>query len=211
MKEFKIPHTFYIAFFLVLAFPISYFASISEIYLNNLTREDILFPLAGLRLSDTAITIILLMLIFWLVERWLWRIKGLPKVLPIPHDLNGRYKGVIISSYDQDKTYEVFIEIEQTMTRVSLALYREASHSETVVASVGKNQEGNWCLYYIYDHKVGSDNSERDMKDHQGVAFLEIFSSGTMLKGNYFNNPRERGRYGTIEARRISRNILGKY
>ena len=211
MKEFRLSPHFYIISILILSIPASCISPLIHQYLNNLDSQNALHQLAGNSLVEVLITIVLVMVFFWLANNWLWRIKGVTKVFPIPHDINGRYKGTLISSYDQDKTYDIYIEIEQTLTKVSLCLYRENSFSKTIIASLGKNEDGKWCLYYIYEHKVSKTDPDKNMKDHVGMAFLEIFNDGAVLKGNYFNNPRDRGRHGTIDAKRVGRNILGKY
>jgi hypothetical protein len=210
MKEFRVPFKYYVIFFLVFIYPIYNISLYIESYLNGLTRADLLFPLAGLRLNDFAIAVILTLFAYWLSDKFLWRIKPLARLLNLPPDLNGRYKGTLVSSYDQDKTYEIFIEIKQSLSRVTLALYRDNSHSETIVAAIGKDVREKWEIYYIYQHMIDPNHPEVSLKDHTGVAFLEVFNSGTLLRGIYYNNP-ERGRFGTIEAKRVDRHLLGRY
>lgn len=79
------------------------------------------------------------------------------------------------------------------------------------MSTIGKNNQGNWELCYLYQNKTTTVNHDEDMKDHGGAAFLEIFENGEILKGNYFNNPRDRGRHGSIDAHRVDKILLGRF
>ncbi len=163
----------------------------------------------------TSTAVVILLAMFWLVDKWLWRIKGVRIILPIPPDINGRYCGDLVSSYDKDKgidkKYKITLEIKQSLTRVKINLYTENSSSYSVVASIGKNNQDNWEISYLYQNKTNTVNHNEDMKDHGGAAFLEIFNAGEILKGNYFNNPRDRGRHGSLDLKYQGKNLLGHF
>lgn len=204
MKQFKLTPSFYIIFSLVLAIPASYIATITQSYLNSLSADNILQRLASMGVIEAPTTVAILLIVFLLIDRWAWRIKGLSSVFGIPHDINGRYEGSLVSSYDESKTYGIVIEIKQFLTEVRINLYTENSASYSIVGTIGKNFQENWSIAYLYQNNTNTVNHDEDMKDHGGAAFLEIFEEGSLLKGNYFNNPRDRGRHGSIEVKRVS-------
>lgn len=211
MKQFKLSAKFYIIYSLVFAVPASWIANSLQTYLTELNPANILHRFAELGIVEAPTTISLLLIGFWLIDQYLWRIKYVSLITSIPRDINGRYEGTLVSSYDLTKTYNIALEVVQSLTNVSVNLYTENSASYTIVAAIGKNNQENWCLSYLYQNKTSTVNHDEDMKDHGGVAMLEIFDKGSTLKGNYFNNPRDRGRHGSIDVKRTSMELLGKF
>jgi hypothetical protein len=214
MRQLSLSYKFYILFSLVLTVPASWIALKLGIYVNTLPTHNFFHYLLSVGVFEAPTTVIILFLFFWLFNNLLWKIPGVVDVLGIPN-INGRYSGELVSSHTENKeqngTYPVIIEIKQTLTTISVYLYTERSCSYSMIASLCKNYNNNHELVYVYQNKTSAMESDSDMRDHHGTAFLQVFEKGVSLTGNYFNNPRERGRYGKITVRRISRKRMGKF
>ncbi len=211
MKQFKLSPTFYIIFSLVLAIPASFVASQAQNYLNTLSQENLLQKLASMGVVEAPTTVVVLLFLFWIIDSCFLKIKGVSRLPGLPYNINGRYEGTLVSSYDETKTYKIILEITQKLTEVSVRLYTENSASYSLVATIGKNNQGNWCISYLYQNNTSTVNHDEDMKDHGGAATLEIMEQGARLKGNYFNNPRDRGRHGSIDAKFVAKKLEGKF
>lgn len=210
MKPFKLGPKFYIIFCLIFSVPFAYVVTVFNAYLLTLSPNNFLNYLASSGIIEVPTTVALLLTLFWVTDNFLWRIKFIQKILDIP-DINGRYEGELVSSYDETKTYPIVLEIKQSLNKISINLFTERSSSYSLTANIGKNNKGSWSVFYIYQNNTSAMNEDEDMKDHNGVALLEIFDLGSNLKGNYFNNPRDRGRYGTINVKRIDSKKMNKY
>jgi hypothetical protein len=206
MRPFKLTAKFYILYALVFVLPASSVAESIQSYLSTLSPNNFIQHLASLGIIEAPTTVGILLGLFWLVDKWLWRIKWFA-FLPVPTDINGRYEGHIVSSHSSDETYKVGLEVEQSLTDIKVCLYTKNSTSCSATATVGKNDYGNWVVSYIYQNKTSTVNHDEDMKDHLGVGTVEILDKGKKLKGVYFNNPRDRGRHGSIEVTRITRKL----
>jgi len=205
MKSFNLSAKFYIIFSLLFSIPSAYIANVLNIWLGD---ANFLKQLTSSGIIEAPTTIAILLLLFWVTDKWLWRIKFVNKLLGIP-DINGRYTGTLTSSFDDTKTYSVVIEARQSLTKTIINLYTSNSSSYSLIANIGKNNKDNWSLFYIYQNNAKTINQDGDMKDHTGVGFLEIFDNGKTLKGEYFNNSRDRGRFGIISVNLTSQKILG--
>jgi len=210
MKQFKVATKFYVIFSLLFAIPASHLSTLLQNYLSSLGPNNIFQQLASLGVIEIPTTAILLVGVFWLIDKWILKIKWLPLIFNIPHDVNGRYEGTLISNYDSTQTYKVVIEIKQSLTSISVNLYSESSPSHSIVAAIGRNYQDNWAVYYLYQNNPNTVNHDEDMKDHYGAAFLEVFDKAERLVGHYFNNPRDRGRHGSIDVKRVGKTLLGR-
>lgn len=214
MKTFSVNIKFYIIFSLLVSVPAFWLSSQISIYLNGLHETNVLryLSLWGFVEAPTAITIILF--VFWVFNNYFWKWLPIRKLFGIPN-INGRYEGEMISSFietkEQNGAYKTAIEIKQTLTKITVCLYTERSCSYSLTANLCKNNNGNYELVYVYQNKTSAMGADSDMRDHNGTAILGIFDDGNNLNGNYFNNPRERGRYGKIKVSKISYKIKGSF
>lgn len=214
MKSLKPSYKFYILFSLVFVIPATWIADQIEHYVKSLPLDSFPGHLASIGVFDAPTTVVVLFLIFWLFNNYIWKIKYLDILIGIPN-INGRYEGELVSSHTEDKTqngtYPVVIEVRQTLTDVEVFLYTERSCSYSLIANICKNYHYNNELVYVYQNKTSAMNKNSDMRDHHGSAFLEVSDAGNLLNGYYFNNPRERGRFGKIKVKRVGAKLKGSF
>lgn len=179
----------------------------------HLTDQLSLFNTSGLVQAPTMLGIVVAC--FWLLDNCLWKIFPLKYLFNIPN-INGRYKGSLTSTFtcnnQENGTYDIIIEMQQNLRGTKVRLYTATSSSFSLVEKLEKNEHGAYELSYVYQNQTAAlDVTNRDMRDHRGAAFLKIFDSGTCLEGNYFNNPRDRGRYGNLKVKRVSFALQGRF
>ncbi len=214
MQCIKLSYKFYFLFALLLIVPASKLAGWISEYVKTLPTDGIIGYLSSIGLFDAPTALVILFLFFFVFSNYLWKIKHIDTLLGIPN-INGRYEGELISSHTEDKTqngtYPIAIEVKQTLTEIQVFLYTERSCSYSLIASMCKNYTKNFELVYVYQNKTSAMHADADMRDHHGSAFLELVDKGNTLSGYYFNNPRERGRYGKIKVSRVSRKLKGGF
>lgn len=214
MKIFYLPSKFYVLFSLILSVPAYWLASILKRIVDNLSEGNFLHILSSVGVFEAPTAVALLLAAFWLFNNEVWKFYPIKKLLGVPN-IGGRYEGKLTSTHtennQQNGTYEIVIEIKQSLTSLSVFLYTERSCSHSLIANIGHNSNCNQELIYVYQNKTSAMNNDADMRDHNGVAFLEIFEDGEKLVGNYFNNPRERGRYGVMNLKKTKGRLQGKF
>ena len=214
MKVFSLSSKFYIIFSLVLSVPAYGVASVLKTAVDRLPVNNFFHYLSAVGVFEAPTTVVLLLLMFWIFNEVLWKFYPIRKIFNLPN-INGRYEGKLTSTYtethEQNGTYKIALEIKQSLTSISVFLYTERSCSHSLIASIGRNSNHNHELMYVYQNRTSAMNSDADMRDHRGVAFLEIFDEGKTIVGNYFNNPRERGRYGKMNLTKKQCSLKGKF
>ncbi|HCY17943.1 TPA: hypothetical protein DHT42_01965 [Candidatus Nomurabacteria bacterium] len=214
MKTFSLKSKFYIIFSLLLSVPASFLAMVITAFINSLPPTNFFYNLSSLGIIEAPTTVIILLFFFWLFNEYVWKVYLIRKMIGIPN-INGRYEGSLVSTYTESKeqngTYPIAIEINQTLTSINVFLYTERSCSYSLIANLCTNNNNNHELVYVYQNKTSALNTDTDMRDHNGTAYLEIFDDGKILKGNYFNNPRERGRFGKMEVTKVTSKVKGKF
>ena len=214
MECVKLGYKFYFIFALILITPATIVAGVISTFVETLPTDGIIGYLSSVGFFDAPTALIILFLLFWSFSNHLWKIKHVDTLLGIPN-INGRYEGELVSSHTEDKTqngtYPIVIEVKQTLTDIQVFLYTERSCSYSLIASMCKNYTKNFELVYVYQNKTSAMHADADMRDHHGSAFLELANGGNTLNGYYFNNPRERGRYGNIKVTRVSRKQKGGF
>ena len=214
MKIQNLTAKFYIIFSLLTSVPAFWLSSKINIYLSNLPETNALHYLSSWGFIEAPTTIVIILFIFWILNNYIWKLLVIRKLFGIPN-IDGRYEGELVSSFteteEQKGIYKTAIEIKQTLTNITVCLYTERSCSYSFTANLCKNNNGNYELIYIYQNKTSAMGTNSDMRDHNGTAILRIFENGNILDGNYFNNPRERGRYGKIKVTKVISKIKGKF
>lgn len=210
MKDLSLSSKFYILFSLTVSGPAFWLSNKITNFIELVPKNNVLYKTYSWGILDTPTALMIILGAFWLFNNYLWKISVIKKILGTPN-INGRYEGKLFSSFDETKEYPVAIEIEQTLTNIDIFLYTPTSCSYSLVASLCKNNKGNKELVYIYQNKTAELNNNQDMRDHLGTTSLEIFDDGKIMKGSYFNNPRERCRFGKIEIEKIGTVIKRKF
>jgi hypothetical protein len=208
MHPFKLSAGFYIVFTAVTLLPATWFAQLFQNLLEHSSGE-FLQSLAQSRIIEAPSAILLILALFWIYENWLWRLWLVRTLHGVPY-IAGRYEGHVESSYD-GKNYPVVVEIQQTLTNVTVCLYTERSSSYSFMATIGKNGNGNAVLTYAYKNTPRTVSTDEDMRAHDGLVSLEIFPAEHRLNGYYFNDPRERGRHGKLICTFVSQRVQGHF
>lgn len=146
-------------------------------------------------------------LVYHIFDRYAWRWPVTRQIgLVGIHDLSGRYRGRLVSTFRDTTNKQVERDVElhivQTWTRIMVEMTLSTGTSTSVsMSALGAvtNDGAASCLTYVYRNKVNPGLAEADMGDHDGAADLRVYADGR-ISGRYFNS---RPRAGTIEARRV--------
>lgn len=214
MKTFSLTIKFYILFSLILSVPAYWLASNLKNLVDSFSSTNFFHYLSSVGIFEAPTAVGLLLAMFWVFNELIWKFYPIRKLFNIPN-INGRYEGELTSTHTEDNeqngTYKIAIEIKQSLTSIKVFLYTERSCSHSLIASLGWNSNNNYELMYTYQNRTSAMKKNDDMRDHKGATFLEIFDDGKKIIGTYFNNPRERGRYGTIEVKKVKGKLKGKF
>src|SRR3989344_2063475 len=208
MHPFKLSAGFYILFTALTLIPATWLAQVLQSALNN-SSVTLLHLLAQSRGIEAPSTVVIIGVLFWIYERYLWRIPFINALHGVPY-IAGRYDGHVESSYD-GKKYPIVMEVHQTLTSVTVCLYTERSPSYSMIANIGKNGNTNNFLAYVYKNTPRTVRDDLDMRAHDGFACLEIFDAEQKLEGYYHNDPRERPTHGKLTCVRVSRTTKGHF
>lgn len=156
----------------------------------------------------------LMTLVIKLIDSYFWKTILTNTIIEIP-DLNGRYEGIMTSSFIDPSTKEPVIlrcvmEVTQNASNIHVFTYIgkdgvQTSCSETICEVLKKKENGFYTLYYNYGN---NSNLNVDLNDHKGTAYLDYFHDIKSLRGNYFN---ERRNNGTIDVKFVSKNLIGRF
>ena len=114
-------------------------------------------------------------------------------------DLNGKWAGVVESSYSQaGPAHSVSVTVVQRWSKMALTLETEHSRSTSTTAHLRTIDLPNPQLSYQYVNEP-KPNAPGTMEMHKGTATLELV--GTGLEGDYYTG-RGRGEVGTVKLRR---------
>lgn len=137
--------------------------------------------------------------LFWLFDRYLWRIGPVAKLLKVP-DLSGTWhcQGVPL---DKGKAvpWQGEMRIVQSWDRIRVHLKTEESTSDSLAAALQHDAAEGYRLFYHYRNqpRVGSPK----MAAHHGFAELIFAEDGQSAAGDYFNG-RGRNTFGTLKISR---------
>lgn len=144
---------------------------------------------------------------------WKWRI--FKWLIDVPN-LNGRYKGQLVSSYKDDQGNPVVkdcvLEIKQTASSVHVFAYygdpgtnTQSSRSYTTTEQIVKEPNDFFLLYYIFTNEP--DTMSVQLNNHDGTAKFKYFRDIKTLDGEYYN---KRANVGTIKVKFESKKLLGR-
>jgi hypothetical protein len=138
---------------------------------------------------------------FFVFNKWLWRRKCLQRFMSIP-DLSGRWKcaGVTLDNISNEPTFqwEAEVTISQTWEKIKVHSATNQSRSNSVAASIVKDEGVGFVLMYSYRNEP---RPGTDMKAHIGYCELHITEDLSSANGHYFNSG-GRLTHGTMELTR---------
>lgn len=181
--------------------------------------EDLIRPYQKLSLiannidALSIIGMITLLLTFINHIGWKWTIFKWLIDLP---NLNGRYKGQLISSFKDANGNNVVkncvLEIKQTASTIHVFAYygdpgsnTQSSRSYTTSEQIIKESNGLFVLYYIFTNEP--DSMSVQLNNHDGTAKFKYFKDIMTLEGEYYN---KRSNFGTIKVQFESKRLLGR-
>jgi len=139
--------------------------------------------------------------LFFVFDRWLWKRRFVQRMLGIP-DLSGKWRclGVTLDNETNKSVieWEAEVTISQTWEKIKVHSETTTSRSNSVAASIIKDEGVGFVLMYSYrnEPRPGS-----DMKAHLGYCELHIADGLHTASGFYFNSG-GRVTHGTMELTR---------
>lgn len=139
--------------------------------------------------------------LFWLFDRYLWRIGPIAKLLKVP-DLSGTWhcEGTPL---DKGKAvpWQGEMRIVQSWDRIRVHLKTERSTSDSLAGALQHDAAEGYRLFYHYrnEPRVGSPK----MAAHRGFAELTFVEDEQSATGDYFNG-RGRNSFGTLKITRAN-------
>ena len=143
-------------------------------------------------------------IIYYFFEKSLWKCKFFRKIgiVKLPN-LNGIWKGTVISSYDEhSKEYETTFTIRQNWRKISIIGQFEMSKSYSLTASIIVDDQPETTLSYEYRNEPFSSAVET-MEIHRGFNSLTLNPNGQELSGTYYSG-RGRQNIGELKLERVS-------
>ena len=153
-------------------------------------------------------------IIFYYIDKKGWKQNVFKWLVDIP-DLNGRYEGVVISSFMKDeKNIEILfaMEIVQTASSIHVSSYyfnpevNEHTASYSVIEQIEKQKNGSFKLFYLYSNMPGKVNTT--LTQHEGTASCIYYPDKKEFEGGYYNS---RKNTGTFKANFQSNNLIHRF
>lgn len=133
--------------------------------------------------------------LYFVFERWLWRLKQLQKLLGVP-DLNGVWAAELRSSHDQHVLiHKGTAIVAQTWSRLVIDFETSKSRSRSTCAAVFLERGASPEIEYGYKNEPKADATP-SMNASTGFSVLRL-ETPDLLVGEYFTG-RGRERHGTI-------------
>lgn len=133
-------------------------------------------------------------------DRWIWAFRLARMAGCSGPNLNGRWSGVLSSSFDRGATeFPVTVDIAQTWSHLSIALVAQTSRSRSSSAALELTPEGSWALSYTFLNEPIA-NAPKRMHAHRGTAVVRLEGEGS-LEGEYYSGRDRRG-FGMMSLRR---------
>ena len=136
----------------------------------------------------------IVLLLFSLYEKYLWKLPILEKGCKIPN-LIGTYKGHIDYYWDgKNQKKDLILKIEQNCSTIKISTefskVGENNTSSKSMNSIIRTDEMGDHTIYLYYQNLGSEKNGDTLNQHNGVNVLdvEINESEIILKGFYFTD-----------------------
>ena len=175
---------------LILAFSVIIYYCIDYYILTPYKPNDALFGIIFFFLPVTSFGI-----------AWIITISLKPIIFKVCKikDNSGIYEGFLKSSTPiEESENPIKITIKQTLFEMNIELTSKVSCSINNTAHVGSGEKGK--ITYTYENEGSVENL--DLKIHRGTCVITIFEG--KLTGRYYNDPHDRGTFGSLELKKIS-------
>ncbi|MER2002589.1 MAG: hypothetical protein ABS862_08190 [Carnobacterium inhibens] len=191
-------------FFIILSALIFFLLEVTGIIEKLINIEDtsqVIAELSRFSLLSIAITpIVIYKFLFCLFDKWIWKFPLISKLTGIPN-LNGSYKGILNSSFDEDKDIIMELHISQTFTGICFVSTFGDSNSNSSLARIRRDDDFLTELDFIYENQ--SNNFKVESGHHTGVNQLNFHKKDKTLEGRYFNDRGVQPNKGRIKLQRI--------
>jgi hypothetical protein len=131
----------------------------------------------------------------------LWKISLFKRIglVKVPN-LNGTWKGKVISSFDDHKNKtSATIEIKQKWNQIEIFQDTKTSRSKSVIGSIITYELTGAILSYEYINEPKA-NAKDSMHVHRGTARLIYIKDKKQLEGEYYTG-RDRQNFGVLKFR----------
>jgi hypothetical protein len=150
--------------------------------------------------------------VLFIVDSWVWRFWFFRWLIDIPN-LNGRYKGKLISDFNGALTKDAILEICQTASEIKVCGYfadenslAQTSTSCSISEVLVKKTNGKFSLVYLFSNSPNQ--STNHVYQHGGTVTLDYHADIKTLTGEYYN---KRKNHGTICVEYEQSKLLGRF
>lgn len=173
-----------------------------EDLINIQDNYPVISELSRFSLFSIVVTpIVIYKTLFFLFDKWIWKWSFVNEWVGIP-DLNGLYKGTLVSSFNKDRQIEMELCISQTFTQISFVSSFGDSSSNSSLARILRDNNLITCLDFIYENQ--SDDFNVESGHHTGVNQLTFHKKNKTLEGRYFNDRGVQPNKGRIKLKKIN-------
>ena len=143
-------------------------------------------------------------LLFYVFDKFLWKSIVFKKLgVVIADNLNGKWVGVIKSSYDNfQKDICTELLIEQSATEIKIYGTFNESESVSIHENFGRSEIDNKVALFYFFRNEPRYNAVATMAMHEGSTKITYDETTDTLTGYYYSG-RDRNNYGTINVRRV--------
>lgn len=141
-------------------------------------------------------------IVFSLYNKFGWKLQWLQYFgLSSVRNLNGTYKGELLSSYNKDTKIPLELSITQTWSKIVVYMKtgNDTSESYSYMASIFEIDGKSSRLAYSFTNKPFNAIADSDMQPHDGTANIAFHNNGKAM-GTYFNG---RQRAGSIKLQKV--------
>ena len=143
--------------------------------------------------------VVIYAILILLFTKWAWRWKIFRNWLVQIPDIQGTWRGSIITTWADPSTGKkldsipAILAIRQSFNKIDCFLFTKESSSYSTDAEININQGGNLYLNYNYTNRPGASVRE-ESEIHDGVAILQIIKApNRSLEGEYWTSRKSTG------------------
>jgi len=164
------------------------------IILIALSNTSIGLNVDSLRLLSGLISIYTMLYLVFI--KWLWKWKVFKGWFVLVPNLQGTWKGTIVTTSDKSKSseIEVYLTVRQDLKHIHLTLFTEESSSRSLAATIEIDEKlGSKFLHYNYSNQPKALVRDRS-EIHNGAACLRVITNPELrLEGDYWTDRKSTG------------------